>query len=685
MKSNSLKNKIIAIILIHVLSLQTALASSDILNKALTNYTPPNSLQIKDSTGNTIKSMYYTGGFYYRFNNSTVNQPLWNFSPPEIEAGCNGINLKGMFVSILGLDQFGAMLQNAGATLAYGVAVGIIYSLPGVASVFKMINQWAKEIQKLLSMACSSGIAIGQSFAEAVGIGFDQTAIDKKIMSYSPSEVLSSKNQEGVSKVFSAIGLDNINMNWDEGITWSGSSEVPDTIKEEMISAPLQKLFGDVSIGGKMYIDHLIKTAGNSGTIEEIKNSLKGISEPVGSRRIVITLNNGSGSFNSNDVLEDSVQNIQSFYTTQEEKDEIGLKFLAYALYYNYVGDVGFDETIVTKLTDIASIFKCATNVTGENPNSSSKSNASGKAEEANQAKGKAASGAAIANETQCQQKLSQELVGNQGTMKMVHTLVGKVSPEVSSAETFKKLILDGHSALSNMDGSVKPMIAPEFLIIATEEDGKDEKSFAITPTNPKVDDNGNGLNTNFFDENGYPGVKKISRCSLYTALDGFVSENISESILSDDGKGNSIDAADCIAEGIDSLLFGEISLYADYLYKSTDVEVATVVKTLVAFNEKLLAEAIISKLSSMIQVDSLASQKPTTATTALTKSNANAVISSDAVRLNQANLTKFSEVVKETKGLILSEYEGINAKSIRDDMKALKEAIDKRTFKQQK
>src|SRR5574344_1657620 len=98
----NLGKKIIALSLITVMSLQTVNAS--VIDRALSNYTPPQSATITDSEGNTVKSMFYTGSFYYRFADSATPQLLWTFSPPEVEVGCNGFNLKGMFMSLLGID-----------------------------------------------------------------------------------------------------------------------------------------------------------------------------------------------------------------------------------------------------------------------------------------------------------------------------------------------------------------------------------------------------------------------------------------------------------------------------------------------------------------------------------------------------------------------------------------------------
>jgi len=160
-----------------------AFSGDTILDSAMSNFTKPGSFTHTDSHGNVITTDYYTGGVSYSFG-TEYPPPIFSVSPPTIEAGCNGINIKGMFVSLLGLDQLGAMLQNAGASLAWGVAVGLIYSLPGVAAAFKMINQWAKDLQKLLGNACQSGIAIGHYLSEKAGI--DKEGMEKKLMNQIP-------------------------------------------------------------------------------------------------------------------------------------------------------------------------------------------------------------------------------------------------------------------------------------------------------------------------------------------------------------------------------------------------------------------------------------------------------------------------------------------------------------------
>ncbi len=94
----NLSKKLISLSLVACLSMQTV--SADVLNSALQNYTPPSQTTMKDSSGNTIKSMYYSGGYYFRFNNTGPNQPLWSLTPPSIEAGCNGFNFKVIYARL---------------------------------------------------------------------------------------------------------------------------------------------------------------------------------------------------------------------------------------------------------------------------------------------------------------------------------------------------------------------------------------------------------------------------------------------------------------------------------------------------------------------------------------------------------------------------------------------------------
>ncbi|MGB2552801.1 conjugal transfer protein TraH [Campylobacter sp. MOP51] len=119
---------------------------------------------------------YIPGGVFFRFGAAFDEpEPIFSISQPTSRMGCGGLSVKGMFINILGLDRLAMMLKNAGASLAWGVAVGLFYSLPGVGKAFEFLNTWAKNIQNLLANACQSGYNIGRSVGSMVGLDSSQT------------------------------------------------------------------------------------------------------------------------------------------------------------------------------------------------------------------------------------------------------------------------------------------------------------------------------------------------------------------------------------------------------------------------------------------------------------------------------------------------------------------------------
>lgn len=103
-------------------------------------------------------SIGYAIGGKYTLKRKTAQPQVWfNGSGPELSAGCGGISFKGGFMSLLNLDQIGEQLKDAGAAFAWGIMLGLVTSLPSIKEVFDTINKWAKQIQSLLSNACSIG------------------------------------------------------------------------------------------------------------------------------------------------------------------------------------------------------------------------------------------------------------------------------------------------------------------------------------------------------------------------------------------------------------------------------------------------------------------------------------------------------------------------------------------------
>jgi len=103
-------------------------------------------------------SRYFYGGSYtFAFKGIGRYQPFFQGEAPKLEKGCNGLSLRGGFVALLGIDEIKFLLKNAGATLAWGLMMGLEYSMPALSSVFNKLRAFAREVQKLLANACNLG------------------------------------------------------------------------------------------------------------------------------------------------------------------------------------------------------------------------------------------------------------------------------------------------------------------------------------------------------------------------------------------------------------------------------------------------------------------------------------------------------------------------------------------------
>lgn len=106
------------------------------------------------------------GSFSFRIRNDVLNLPLYTIRPPRAVLSCSGMDFDAGMIGLLNLDQLQNMLEQAGASLAWGIMIGLIYSLPGVADAFAKLNQWARYGQNLFAKACLVGQSIGQTFGK---------------------------------------------------------------------------------------------------------------------------------------------------------------------------------------------------------------------------------------------------------------------------------------------------------------------------------------------------------------------------------------------------------------------------------------------------------------------------------------------------------------------------------------
>lgn len=116
-------------------------------------------------------SRYFYGGSYaFAFKQSGKYQPFFQGEPPGAKIGCNGFSLSGGFLALLGIDEIKNMLKSSGATLAWGLMMGLEYSMPALKRVFDTLRKWAREIQAIMQNSCNLGKTLMQNHPSLKGI-----------------------------------------------------------------------------------------------------------------------------------------------------------------------------------------------------------------------------------------------------------------------------------------------------------------------------------------------------------------------------------------------------------------------------------------------------------------------------------------------------------------------------------
>ena len=154
-----MKRKIISFVLIFSLITPYQLLAVDL--GTLFNGT---SVSTDFGTWNSPRSgakYFYGGSYRFAFKGAGRAQPLFQGQPPSMKVGCNGFSLSGGFLALLGIPEIKQLLSSAGASLAWGLMMGLEYSMPGLAKVFATLRQWAREIQQLLGNMCNLGQMLG--------------------------------------------------------------------------------------------------------------------------------------------------------------------------------------------------------------------------------------------------------------------------------------------------------------------------------------------------------------------------------------------------------------------------------------------------------------------------------------------------------------------------------------------
>ncbi|RUM30318.1 MAG: hypothetical protein DSY32_02365 [Aquifex sp.] len=117
----------------------------------------------------------------FRLRTDLMNKPPFYFQPPRATLSCAGLDFDAGWLSIMNLDTLAQMLQQAGASFMWGVAVGLVYSLPGVAQAFDMLQKWGRYAQFLGQGACQAGIIAGRNLFNAFKEGIKTESINEAI------------------------------------------------------------------------------------------------------------------------------------------------------------------------------------------------------------------------------------------------------------------------------------------------------------------------------------------------------------------------------------------------------------------------------------------------------------------------------------------------------------------------
>ena len=130
------------------------------------------------------------GGIEVRFKTTGNFPPVFSFGAPSLKASCSGISFDAGYAVFMNLERLGQQLSQAGASLAYGVLIGLVYTMPGVEQAFTKLNEWSQWLQSFLSESCNIGTAIGKELGRTAWRGVEEQVNEMTAKIPSPSDYL---------------------------------------------------------------------------------------------------------------------------------------------------------------------------------------------------------------------------------------------------------------------------------------------------------------------------------------------------------------------------------------------------------------------------------------------------------------------------------------------------------------
>jgi conjugative transfer pilus assembly protein TraH len=138
-------------------------------------------MQMPGSFNTSSRGVYSGGALSMRFKNSSP--PLVTFQPPSVRVSCSGLDLNAGLISILNLDMIQRILQQGGTSLAWGLLIGLAYSLPTVSGVFEKIQKYTRWLQMLQGDMCQIGKNIGSAIGDRMTGKYEKDKKGKDVAS----------------------------------------------------------------------------------------------------------------------------------------------------------------------------------------------------------------------------------------------------------------------------------------------------------------------------------------------------------------------------------------------------------------------------------------------------------------------------------------------------------------------
>ena len=338
---------------------------SDQANSGFFNVTPGANFNMNGKHISTTPSVYY------RFGPSAMNyEPLYYVSPPDISVSCSGFNMKGLFVSILGWDRISKMLKSSGSSFAWGVVVGLVYSLPGIFSSFKMLNTWAKKIQQLLQNSCKIGTDAGKAFSETIGV--DKSLIVpvknslQRLDNFTPeaaTKATDSLNKQGERSMFGKV-MNTLNSSGND-LFGNSDNDTDPTPEEKANTQRLIMQSAYIYSPGSSFIRNVLNTSLALGQESKVYNYLYSFggndNKMFVSKDICINLQDNTNQYSMNI---NKLVNKFGLNTVDQKRNEY-LNFIRAVLFRNLGNYKVIDGLSATKAKDVFN--KAVSEVTANN------------------------------------------------------------------------------------------------------------------------------------------------------------------------------------------------------------------------------------------------------------------------------------------------------------------------------